>query len=70
MNFSIVELDQLSGRKTKIYSVMIQDQATTLFDQFIRENLLTQRNEVRFILNRLQEIGHTTGARDIYFKHN
>ena len=70
MNLSIVELEQLSGRKTKIYSVVIQDQVTTLFDQFIRENLLTKRNEIRFILNRLQEIGHTTGARDIYFKHN
>lgn len=52
-----------------IYSVMMQGEETTLFEQFIRDNLLTKRDEIRFILNRLQEIGHTTGARDIYFKH-
>lgn len=70
MNYSIVELEQLSGSKTRIYSVMMQGEETTLFDQFIRDNLLTKRDEIRFILNRVQEIGHTTGARDIYFKHN
>ena len=70
MNFSIVELEQLSGDKTKIYSVVMQGDDITLFDKFIRENRLTNRKEIRFILNRLQEIGYTTGARDIYFKHN
>lgn len=70
MNYTIVELEQLSGSKTTIYSVMMQGEETTLFDQFIRDNLITNRDEIRFILNRLQEIGHTTGARDIYFKHN
>jgi hypothetical protein len=70
VNFSIVELEQLSGDKTKIYSVVMQGDDITLFDKFIRDNLLTNRDEIRFILNRLQEIGYTTGARDIYFKHN
>lgn len=42
----------------------------TLFEHFMKENISDCREEVKFILNRLKEIGNTTGAREKFFKHN
>ncbi len=69
MNYEIVELENLSGSKTTIYSVIIGDDSISLFDYFIKENIVAYKNEVINILNRLETIGKTTGAREIFFKH-
>ncbi|MEJ7693642.1 hypothetical protein [Daejeonella sp.] len=60
----------MSGVKTSVYSVRLQGEADTLFEQFINENVESNRDEIQNILIRLQEIGSATGARDIFFKHN
>ena len=70
MNYEIVELENFSGSQATIYSVIMEDDAITLFDHFVNENITDYRKEVRFIANRLQEIGNTTGAREKFFKHN
>ncbi|MBS0030293.1 hypothetical protein ACTJJ0_23835 [Chitinophaga sp. 22321] len=70
MNYEIVELENLSGSQATIYSVIMENDEVTLFDHFILENSATNRDEVKFILGRLLEIGENTGARDIFFKHN
>jgi putative component of toxin-antitoxin plasmid stabilization module len=70
VNYRIVELEELLGSKAIIYSVIMQGEETTLFDQFITDNLASNSDEISFIINRLAEIGQTTGARDIFFKHN
>lgn len=70
MNYEIVELENFSGSQATIYSVIMEDDGITLFDHFVNENITDYRKEVRFIANRLQEIGNTTGAREKFFKHN
>ena len=41
----------------------------TLLDNFVSENVRDYKKEVTFIVNRLKEMGHKTGAREIFFKH-
>lgn len=68
MNYEIVELEEFSGRQATIYSVIMEEDDVTLFDQFVNENKTTFRKEIKSIAGRLQEIGHTTGARQKFFK--
>lgn len=70
MNFSIIRNDSLSGKKASIYSVRIEDDLETLLERFAAENLPNYRDEVRELLLRLQQIGHSTGARETFFKPN
>jgi hypothetical protein len=69
VNYEIVELENLSGSETTIYSVIMGDDSISLFDYFIKENIVAYKNEVSNILNRLETIGKTTGVREIFFKH-
>ena len=59
----------MSGSETTIYSVIVGGDNITLFEYFIKENIIAYKNEVINILNRLETIGKTTGAREIFFKH-
>lgn len=71
MNFQIVRLNDLSGAKATIYSVILEqdeENETTLFDHFVTENLKEHREEVKNIISRLRSIGQKTGARDHFFK--
>jgi putative component of toxin-antitoxin plasmid stabilization module len=68
VNYEIVELDGLSGSKTTIYSVIMEGDEHTLFDHFVLENNADYRAELKLIINRIQEIGHRTGARANFFK--
>jgi hypothetical protein len=70
MKFEIVELDEFSGRKAGIYSVWIEDEEMTLFDKFVEENQQASDTELGSITDRLEIIGHITGAREQYFKIN
>lgn len=70
MNYEIVELEEFSGSQAIIYSVIMEEGDITLLDHFVNENIENYRKEIKFIVNRLQEIGHTTGAREKFFKHN
>lgn len=70
MNYEIVELENFSGSQATIYSVIMDEDNDTLFDHFVNENIADYRKEIRFLVNRLQEIGNTTGAREKFFKHN
>ncbi|HEV2481615.1 MAG TPA: hypothetical protein VGS79_18220 [Puia sp.] len=68
MNYEIVELDDLSGSKSTIYSVIIEDEEYTLFDSFVEESSVDYPDEVKLIVNRLYQIGHNFGAREQFFK--
>jgi hypothetical protein len=70
MKFEIVELDEFSGRKASVYSIWIDDNEKTLFDQFILENEGIHDKELGSITDRLELIGHLTGAREQFFKPN
>lgn len=70
MTYEIIELEELSGNLATIYSVIIEDEEYTLFDSFVEENSADYPDEVKFIVNRLYSIGHSTGAREQFFKLN
>lgn len=69
MKFEIVEMVPLSGSQAKVYSIIAEGQTETLFDQFIEDYSLVYKEEIKELLQRLYQIGHTTGARECYFKH-
>jgi putative component of toxin-antitoxin plasmid stabilization module len=50
------------------YSVIIENDDCTLFDHFVQENSTDHSTEVKFIVNRIYQIGHSTGARTNFFK--
>lgn len=70
MKVELVKLDQFTGDKAKIYSVAIDDNEETLFEQFINDNIENHRKEVMDIYIRLQTMSSDFGARENYFKLN
>jgi len=70
MKFEIVELEEFSGRKVSVYSVWVNDESTTLFDRFVEENQMQHPLEIQSIVDRIEIIGHSTGAREHFFKLN
>jgi hypothetical protein len=68
VNYEIVELEEFTGSRATVYSVILEGDDLTLFDHFVEENKTDYKTEVRSIANRLQEIGHRTGAREKFFK--
>lgn len=70
MNYEIVELEELSGPNATVYSIIKKGDRLTLFDHFIKEYVSTYKEEIKFIITRLREMGKTTGAREQFFKCN
>lgn len=68
MKYEIVELEEFSGIRATVYSVLPEGDDLTLFDHFVNENKVTHRAEIKFIINRLEEIGRSIGAREKFFK--
>lgn len=68
VNYEIVELEEFSGSKATIYSIILEGDNITLFDRFYNENINDYREELKSIAARLQGIGQTTGARETFFK--
>ncbi len=69
MNYEIVEMEPFSGSEAKVYSIIPEGEEETLFNKFVDENAVAYKEEVKDILKRLKQIGHTTGAREGFFKH-
>jgi len=69
MNYEIVEMEPYSGIEAKIYSIIPEGEKVTLFEKFVDEHVEGFRDEIKNILRRLIQIGHTTGARESFFKH-
>jgi hypothetical protein len=69
-NYEIVELTDYSGKEAKIYSIRLDGESETLFEQFVRENHKDFIEELQDISSRLHIIGHHYGARVSYFKEN
>jgi hypothetical protein len=70
VNYEIVELEELLGCKATVYSIIKEGDRLTLFDHFIKKHVDKYREEIKFIINRLQQMGKTTGAREQFFKCN
>ncbi len=70
MNYEIVELEEFSGNRAGVYSIIVGEEDLTLFDHFVNENITKYRTELKEMSNRLVEIGSRLGARENFFKHN
>lgn len=68
MNYEIIELEEFSGNKTTIYSVVMAGDDYSLFDYFLQENKDEYNDEIKSIINRLEEINYHKGARDNFFR--
>lgn len=70
MKCELIKIDELSGNKAFIYSVIIDEDDVSLFEEFIDENIDSHLSEINNITQRLKTIGTKTGAREQYFKLN
>lgn len=68
MKYEIVELEDLSGDKAKIYSIIPEGEDVTLFERFLYEYEQEYNAEVKNILSIISAIGNFTGARSSFFK--
>ena len=68
MKISLVELEELSGEKLKVYSVVVEEEELTLYDQFLEENQEQHKDEISDITNRIEVMARFTGLRDDFIK--
>jgi hypothetical protein len=68
MKFELKEIEQLSGQHCKIYSVLMEGDEKTLFEQFLADNEDIFPVEVEDIFDKLNAIGSRFGAEDVYFR--
>jgi hypothetical protein len=69
VKFQLYEIE-LSGKKTKIYSPMMEGDSVTLFEKFLEENNISYPSEVTNLYDRLEIIGHETGLWEEAFDTN
>ncbi|PIY08732.1 MAG: hypothetical protein COZ18_10830 [Flexibacter sp. CG_4_10_14_3_um_filter_32_15] len=70
MKYRLVKISNLSGNKASVYSVLLNGEQETIFDKFVKENIMTFEEEVKNIIARLKTIGKSTGIRDSFVKPN
>lgn len=68
MKFELKEIKRLTGKRCKIYSVQIEGDEKTLFEQFLEENQEVFPKEVKSIFGTLEIIANRVGAEDLYFR--
>ena len=69
-SFELVMLKELSGDKCCIYSVRINDEENTQFEQFLNKNYDSFKEEALDIFTRLKAIGKSVGLRHGFYKEN
>jgi len=68
--YEIVEIQEFSGSEAKVYSIIPKGESETLFLKFVAEYEKEFKSEIKDIAKRIYQIGHTTGARNSFFKQN
>ena len=71
MNFTLVEIEELTGKKLKVYSILTEENAEncyTLYDEFIDANRDQFKSEIVYINDRIEVIAKYTGLRDDFLK--
>ena len=70
MELEIVEIKQLSGKKTQIYSVILNQEDQSVFEQFLQNNYSEYPTEIEDIVSKLKIMATKTGAAEHFFKLN
>lgn len=60
MKFKIVQLAQFNGNKAGIYSVYLFDEQKTLFERFLRDNIIAFKSEILNINKTIVAINRKT----------
>lgn len=68
MKFELREILQLTGQRCKIYSVLMEGDEKTLFQQFVEENKTSFPQEVSDIIRKITSISQKRGAKEDYFR--
>ena len=68
MKFELKEIYEFTGQRCKIYSVQIEGDEKTLFEQFTEENKNDFPEEMDNIIENLTLIGQRYGAQERYFR--
>lgn len=67
----MVEIEELTGEKLKVYSIITEDdeeEGYTLYDRFVEENSVKFKKEVEDITARIEVMAKYTGIRDDFIK--
>lgn len=67
MDFEIREIENLTGAKARVYSVILDGEDKTLLEQFFDENI-GHIKDLKKVLYRIHVMAHDTGCRKSYFK--
>jgi hypothetical protein len=70
LNYEIVPLDEFSGFKATIYSILPKGTELTLFDNFVEEFSIEFKDEILSIAYLLEDMGHKYGVRENFVKLN
>lgn len=70
MKFDIVKIEEFSGQKAQIYSIMYEGDDLTLMDHFFDDNINEHRVELEKMALKLGVMGNDTGCRPQFFKLN
>lgn len=68
MKFDIINIEEFSGRRAQIYSIMYEDDDMTLMDHFFEDNETGHQEDLEEIAAKLQVMGNYTGCRAHLFK--
>ena len=66
----LIKIPQFSGSKGSVYTILIDQQKNTAFKDFVEENQVSFKSEIKEIVGRLRTMGFKTGMREHYFKTN
>ena len=70
VELEIVKIKQLSGKKTQIYSVILNQEDQSVFEQFLQNNYSEYRTGIEDIVSKLKIMATKTGAAEHFFKLN
>ncbi len=70
MNYEIVTLEEFSGCRASIFSILPEDTELTLFDNFVEEFSVEFKDEIVSIADLLQDMGNKYGIRENFVKLN
>jgi hypothetical protein len=70
MNFEIIPLEEFSGLRATIYSILPKGSSNTLFDDFVEEFAEQFKDEIVSIADLLEDMGNKYGVRENFVKLN
>lgn len=68
MKFDIINIEEFSGQKAQIYSIMYEGDDMTLMDHFFEDNENEHQEDLEEMASKLLVMGNDTGCRAHLFK--